>query len=380
MMAFLATPEKDYSTWDFITGDVYKGMSIALSRYEYLYDLNSKHELKLAFKDPDSDKWTKWKEFPGLLWQGNFLTAAIDVHRSVLSNEIVIESDYPNYEENYEAAKLVGRIIEEKGFRPLYYFSGNKSIHIHVFFDWNCLKDLDAVLDDQLRVIFKNSKLMFQKKFMEWLREKMISCWDTNAKKFDKDLVRATHLIRCELSKNKQGYKTFLGYNYKDLSFVPYICNESNRIYPKLGEIMLSQPEKISELIQEFIESMENQRKRQKRIVNHGSLDAWTQGPQQKTLRNCVKSIMDEEFKKVGDGYKRSMFILLNELKSVFGEAQAMIIMNDWNAKMGFPVKEEDIKYRLKQKSYTLSCSYIHNFLKELGIDVSGKCKGKVYK
>lgn len=384
-MAFVANPEQDYEKWDFILGDIYKGFSIASTRYEYLFNLNCETPLKIAFRDPESEKWTKWQEFPGLLWhieKGNYgsytssLTAAIDVHRSMLPNEVVIESDYPTYEENYEAAKIVGKIIEEKGFQPLYYFSGNKSIHIHVFFDWTCLKSLDIVLQDQLRVTFHDSKTMFEKKFMEWLRGKMISCWDTNAKKFDKDLVRQTHIIRCELSRNKLGYKTFVGYTYKDLSFVPCICNESNRIYPKLGENRLSHPDKITEIIQEFIESLENNRKRQKRIVNHGSLDAWT--GQGKTLRNCVKAIMDEDFKKVGDGYKRSMFILLNELKAVFGEAQARIIMLDWNQKMGFPVKEEDIEYRLKQKTYTLSCSYIHSFLKDLNIDVSKKCKTKV--
>jgi hypothetical protein len=229
--------------------------------------------------------------------------------------------------------------------------------------------------------MFHDSKLAFKKKFMEYLRGKMISCWDTNAKKFDKDLVRATHLIRCELSRNKLGYKTFLGYTYKDLSFVPYICNESNRIYPKLGEIRLSQPEKISELIQEFIESLESQRKRQKAIEkNNRSLGNWMQSPGEKKLRGCAGMIMEEDFKKVGDGYQRSMFILLNELKSVFGEGQARIIINDWNVRMGMPIREEDIEYRLKQKIYTLSCSYIHNFLKDLGIDASKKCKHKVYK
>ncbi|KKN04168.1 hypothetical protein LCGC14_1100060, partial [marine sediment metagenome] len=37
-----------------------------------------------------------------------------------------------------------------------------------------------------------------QKEFIEWLRTKMISCWDLNLRKFDTDLIRATHLIRCE--------------------------------------------------------------------------------------------------------------------------------------------------------------------------------------
>jgi len=374
-MAFIATPEKEFTLWDFIHGDFYRNMSISCWRYDYLRQLDSVFPLKLRFRDPETDKWTKTEEFPGLLLDSCGLTAVIDVHRFMLPNEIVIESDYKIYEENYEAARLVGKLIEEKGFRPLYYFSGNKSIHIHIFFDWKCLSSLDIILQDQLRVMFKDSKVMFQKKFMEWLRTKLISCWDTDARRFDKDLVRDSHLIRCELSRNKLGYKTFLGYTYKDLSFVPYVCNEVNRIYPKIGEIKLSSPFNIDGLIQEFMESMERQKKRRKPIVN-GSLSSWMPGSEQKSVRKCVEFILDNNFKNLNDGFKRSMFILLNELKKVFGEAQARIIMQDWNARMGSPIKEEDIEYRLKQKIYSLSCSYIHNFLKELGVDASKKCKG----
>ena len=254
-MSFIADEYQEFEMWDYILGDYYENMSIAVDRYYYLFDIGDEHGLKIALRDPSNNFWTKWIGFPGLLWESkpdNFgglkysrLTAAIDVHRSVLKNEIIIESDYPTYEENYEAAKLIGKIIEEKGFEPLYYYSGNKSVHVHVFFDWDCLKKLDLMIQDQLRIIFRDSKLRFKRKFMEWLRTKMITCWDTNAKEFDTDLIRGTHLIRCELSKNKKGYKTFLGYTHKDMSFVPYICNEQNRIYPKLGKIKLSAPNNI---------------------------------------------------------------------------------------------------------------------------------------
>jgi hypothetical protein len=205
-MAFIAEEEKDFETWDYISGDFYKGMSIAVDRYYYLLDLDFQHPLKLAFRDPITNNWTKWGTFPGLLWEtepnsyGGFkysrVTAAVDVHRSVMPNEIVIESDYPTYEENYDAARLIGKIIEDKGFQPLYYYSGNKSVHIHIFFDWDCMKQLDSIMQDQLKTIFDGSKLKFKRKFIEWLRTKMITCWDTNARKFDTDLIRATHLIR----------------------------------------------------------------------------------------------------------------------------------------------------------------------------------------
>ncbi len=386
-MAFIANYDQDFVTWDYILGDMSLDMSIAKDRYYYLWDLAYDNKLKVALRDPSNDYWTKWAEFPGLLWEtderkfgysSGRLTAAIDVHRSLFPNEIIVESDYPTYEENYDAAKIIGKIIEDKGFQPHYYYSGNKSVHIHVFFDWNCLKGLDPIIDDQLRIIFRSSKLRFKRKFIEWLRTKMISCWDTNAKKFDTDLIRGTHLIRCELSKNKLGYKTFLGYTYKDMSFVPYVCNETNRIYPKLGEIRMSSPKDIQGLIEEFIEGIKLKSKSEIAKKKNRSLGDWSIGNSADTLRECVKAILSEDFKKVGDGYQRGMFILLNELRRVFGEEKARIIINDWNSKMDFPVKDKEIEYRFKTKSYSLSCDYIHKFLEELGLDVSKKCKHKV--
>lgn len=235
------------------------------------------------------------------------------------------------------------------------------------------------MIQDQLRIMFRNSKLRFKKKFIEWLRTKMITCWDTNAKKFDKDLIKGTHLIRCELSKNKLGYKTFLGYTYKDMSFVPYICNEKNRIYPKLGQIKLSSPRKIQELVEEFIEEIRMKKKSERIRKSNRTLGDWGVDSSEK-LRECVKIILSEDFKKAGDGFQRGMFILLNELRRVFGDSQARVVINDWNAKMDFPLKDKEIEYRFKLKNYSLSCGYIHKFLEELGIDISKKCKDKVYK
>ena len=380
-MAFIAEYEQDFETWDYIHGDVFKDMSISTARYYYLWDLAQENKLKIALRDPSNDYWTKWVEFPGQLWETRYsgygsstgaLTAAVDVHRSILPYEIIIESDYPTYEENYEATKIIGEIIEKKGFQPLYYFSGNKSVHVHIFFDWNCLSKLDLMIQDQLRIIFRDSKLRFKRKFIEWLRTKMISCWDTNLKKFDTDLIKGTHLIRCELSKNKLGYKTFLGYTYKDMSFVPYVCNEQNRIYPKLGEIRMSSPTDIQGLIEEFIEDIKTKSKVEKARRKNRGLNDWGIGNSTDTLRECVKIILKEDFKKYNDGLKRAFFILINELKQVYGVEQAKILVQDWNSKMGLPMKDSEIEYRLKTKTYSLSCDYIHSFLKELGIEMNG--------
>ncbi len=385
-MAFIAEQYVEKDLWEYILGSDFKKKSIAEKRYEFLLFLGDEHGLKLSLRDHIENKWTKWEKFPGLLWISklnsygsldySYLTAAIDVHRSMLKNEIIIESDYPRYQENYEASRIVGKIIEDKGFKPLYYYSGNKSIHIHVFFDWDCLKEVDLLIQDKLRVKYLGSITRFRTAFIRWLRKKMISCWDTRVREFDKDLITASHLIRCELSKNKKGFKTFLGNSHKDLSPIPFVCNEKNGIYPSLGEMESSRPNDVAELVDEFVLDFEIKTKRDREARRNKTLGSWF--GEQKDIRNCVRAILNNDFKEVNDGFKRAFFILFNELRVVHGDSKARELIEDWNVRMGNPINEGDITIRLNSKKYTLSCKYIHSFLDELGIKVGEKCYGKV--
>lgn len=341
-MGFIAFSNTDWKLFDYIMGNV--NMSIAEDRYGYLFNLNKEERIKISLLDRDNNKWTKWNDFPGGLLSNNHNGVAIDVHRSMLSNEIIIESDYPDYIDNFEAAKIIGKIIEGKGFIPHYYYSGNKSIHIHVFLDWTPFFQIEK-----------------RKEFIIWLRTKMISCWDTNIRKFDNDLIKATHLIRCELSKNKKGYKTFLGYTHNDLSFIPYICNEDNRIYPRIGKIKLSSPHCTRELIDEFVE---HQNKPKPQNISYFNPDDCPS-----EIRKSVGRLLSDDFKKVGDGLGRAMFIIVSELRRVVEDTEAMAVVNDWNIRMGSKIKQSEIDYRFTKKSYTLSNKYIYDFMKELGMD-----------
>lgn len=307
------------------------------------------------------------------------LNAAIDVHRSVLRNEIVIESDYPEYEKNYEASKIIGAILEHKGFIPHYYYSGSKSIHIHVFLDFDCIESIDPLVKEQIYTKYRYGKT-FINAFMKWLRGLMIRCWDTNAREFDEDLISSSHLIRAELSKNKIGYKTFLGYTNKDLSCIPYVCNEENRIYPRLAKIKLSRPPQIEQLIEDFISSVDTKDRKSRVKRKEASLQSWMDVKPTEKIRTCVKCILDDNFKDVGDGYKRGMFILVNELKRILGIEQARIIIYDWNQRMGAPINKIDIDYRLQQKDYKLTCNYIHKMLDSVNVQMPKKCNGNLYK
>ena len=380
-MSFYANPAQNHKQWDYITGN--NKMSIMTSRYYYLQEINNENPIKISVRDPESNQWTKWKKFPGdlreivynkYMGQKCQLSVPLDVHRSMLPNEIVIESDYPTYQQNFEAAQMAGRIFENKGFSPLYYYSGNKSIHIHIFFNWKSLYILAPKLKKKLYDIYRENIPKFKTEFIEWLRARMISCWDTNVKEFDKDMIKATHLIRCELSKNKQGYKTFIGYSYKDLSFIPYVCNEDNKIYPELGEQRLSSPPNIMEILEEFAEDTEKKiiLKKAKRRSKRNDFPLLSDTPGH--LRGCVRAILSNDFFDAKEGSKRGLFILISETRRCMDTFSARIVVNDWNSRLDKPFPQKEIDVRFSNKLYTLPCTYIHSFLEEVGITLPIKC------
>jgi len=374
-MSFFADEFKHHKQWDYIIGDM--KMSILTSRYYYLQKLNEQSTIKISIRNIENDRWTKWTEFPGGLFESHYskfgdktsrLSVPFDVHRSILTNEIVIESDYPTYQENFEAAQIAGKIFEHLGFSPLYYYSGNKSIHIHCFMDWNFLYILSDEIKKKLFDLFMDNVEKFKKDFILWLRAKMVSCWNTNAREFDSDLINATHLIRSEMSRNKMGYKTFLGYSYKDLSSVPRICNENNKIYPEIGKMRLSLPPNIMEILSEFIDYEINDRtiKKVERKVNAMRYHLDSSSPEE--IRNCVKRILSNDFLELKDGSQRAMFILISELRRGMDDFKARIVVNDWNSRLTKSLPQSEIDYRFKKKAYKLSTSYIESFLSEMNL------------
>lgn len=404
-MGFIANRDNEKDLWDYILGDTYVktqkfdgmyaphlGKSIALLRDDFLTQLSQDNPtFKMALMDRDTKYWTKHGAYPGLTWSRGVrneygfsfakLEPAVDVHRSVLPNEIVIESDYvcddcsilkkhkmsplhacdKCYCLNNKAVKIVGKILENKGFIPHYYYSGNKSIHVHIFLDTKFL----SYVEEYSYPILMHSFTMA--KFMKWIRTKMISCWDTNAAEFDRDLINPTHLIRAELSKNKRGFKTFLGYSYKDIGDEVTICNEKNRVYPRLAEIRESNPLNQKELCNEFVTYVTN--KEQERITARKNNKTYIRFDSDDKIRSCVLKIMNDNFKDINDGFKRGMFILISELRRVYDDKTAIVIVKDWNNRMGNPVSERDIDYRFTIKAYKLTNKYINNFLKEIGYD-----------
>ena len=371
-MSFFADEFKHHKQWDYIIGN--SKMSILTDRFYHLQELNEKSPIKISIRNPTNNRWTKWREFPGDLMEIKYskfgqktrLSIPFDAHRSILPNEIVIESDYPTYKENFRAVKVVGPILETKGFSPLYYYSGNKSIHIHFFLDWNFLYILSDETKKKLFDLFSNNIEEFKKQFIIWLRKEMICQWTTTLYNFDEDLINPSHLIRTEMSRNKLGYKTFLGYSHKDLSYIPRICNETNKIYPEIGKIRLSLPHGIMDMVENFIKNKGADIVRAKVQRKSDAMRYHLDYSAPKEIRSCVRRILSNDFLELNDGSKRALFILISELRHCMDDYKAMVVVNDWNSRLTKPLPQKEIDYRFKKIIYKLSTSYIESFLGEM--------------
>jgi len=371
-------PRRKTKMYQYIHGLPHKEISISESRLSHLVAMARKsysYQFKIALRNQEKDIWTKWKPLNSAdreKYISNYaLEMAYEVHRSMLENEIIVESDFSTYKENLEVTKYLGKILEQKGFTPHYYFSGSKSIHIHLFLDYDKFVELSPELVEKINFRFNTKELFFQE-FIQWIRKEIITVWGTKPNWFDKGLINSTHLIRSEMSLNKKGFKTFLGYKENKLPFEPPICNVQTREYPEIATyeepfvpseikypVIESNPHNLEELIEVFLivyESKLSQKKNSRNFVRDPS-----------KIRKEVEFMLSDKFKTLDDGYKRSMFIIINELKNKYSHEQIEEIMVDWNIRMGEPIKENEIKYRIKNKRYTISTKYIKEFLSNLG-------------
>jgi hypothetical protein len=269
-------------------------------------------------------------------------------------------------------------MLESKGFVPHYYYSGNKSIHIHVYLDFKEFLTLDGFVQERILDEFQH-RTHFVKQFMKWLRRTVITQWGTNTREFDMDLAEPKHLIRAEGGRNGKGFKTFLGYTWKDCPFVPYVCNEKNRLYPEIGEIRLSRPHDIQGLVREYLEYRDRKKGRDRVRRKERALMDFDASAKE-GLKPCVKYIMSNAFRENDDGFKRAAFILANELRREYGQEQAHTMVLNWNERMGAPVGPKQLEYRIwDNKLYELGCRFVHDFLRSIGAhDALERCNQKV--
>ena len=361
--------EKSPHLYQYIVGN--NEMSIAESRWNYLFELALKNpEMKIALQNPVTSIWTKWQKFHD--FDQELIYLGYDLHRFLLENEVVIESDYEDYSKNREASQYIGKMLQDKGLIPHYYYSGSKSIHIHIFLDFKRLLELPQELQTTILEKFLNRDKFIQS-FKFWIRELMIDCWGLKTYIFDKALIKDTHLVRAELSKNKLGYKTFLGYDWNSIPLQPRICNAHTMEYPEIAvfnpsdskiehEIKLSFPTNPEDLIREFLsdydEILRQQNMRSKNRREFVLTD----------IRQQVKFLMRPELKDKEDGFKRAMFVIANELKNIYTKEEAFAILSKWNDEMGCPFRDIDLRYRINQDTqYKITNKYIEDLIYEIG-------------
>lgn len=356
-------PAKNSLEYQYIQGN--SKMSISRWRSNLIIDYLAKDkDFKIAFRDIVSNSWTR-HQLPSK-FKSSLIANAYDMHRSILFNEICLESDYENYIENVQAARHIGTLIETLGFKPLYFYSGSKSIHIHIFVDFSAMFNINQDLQEEIINTFE-SKQKFITEFMLWIRTEFISCFGMETYLFDKAFLSPSHMVRAEFSKNKKGYKCFLGYSAKDIPDVPLFCNPDNMNYPDPFELRESFYEHPNTEIKNFLNyynkiltERKNKSKMYSKLEN-----------QPKKLRKSVQLLLaDNTAKQITDGRKRCMWLLINELKYCYPAAEVEKIALRWNSLLPEPLEEKDIRFRANSnQKYKITNKFIDNIISELNLN-----------
>jgi len=85
--------------------------------------------------------WRQGNQYkPGKRLEVGKVSPPID-HRSIGSNEVVIELDAPSYKQNYNYAQQIITYLVDAGIPHYAFWSGNKSIHLHIFLELEIKSD-----------------------------------------------------------------------------------------------------------------------------------------------------------------------------------------------------------------------------------------------
>ncbi len=242
-------------------------------------------------------------------------------HRNILDNEVVIEFDNEDATLNGKLAGLVAQNCANEGIEFSVWSSGNKSVHVHTFFDMKDVKDL---------------------RLMKRLLIRML-CAGVPGQP-DYQLAVRRHLIRAEfgLHEKTSRYKTRL------------IQTEN---YPKLAQ--------IPPVVWQWYNEQFAARVQQRMTTALDKLDA---SPMVQTMLDTVT------MNKHGDGRERVLFVLIHVLKPRYvGKKEALAeFLDDWyKASGGKKMSTYDIKRKVQDhwdKTYTFTEKYLKEVLEDIGI------------
>ena len=350
--------------------------SVGFHRMWMLEALAQKTDFCINFQSIDGKYYTK-RELWSRTHQDKILNA-YTIHRTLLSNEFVLDFDHKDYVWNVFYFKQVHKILGKLGYVPYIYFSGNKGLHVHYYLDYKILAEkLDMKLQKRIIKHFAN-KSTFEKRLTKFIVKRYRGLFDQNY--VDASLIHTSHTIRSEGSLNKKGFKTFLGNDPNFIPSIPPIYNIENERYPKFpfhhycysdSKIKYSVPTNVVKLCEDFV--------RIKRIGvdPEESRSLFDYFPKEETnndevKKNCIKFFESSEFSKVSECRKRVLFVLASHYKE---NADQLTILRRWNASILDGYLRDDLIFRtLKSTTGNVGCNYIKHILGMIG--KSDICKG----
>ena len=296
-----------------------------LTKYYRIYG-----KLRVAFCNRKTKQWIH-TTYPSEEFNKFFGKKLYTLHRQIMHDEIVIETDLYSWYDN----SVINLGIVDKCLSNMWKFSswtsGNKSFHTHLFFP-------------QLRKIKQRHKLKSAKElFIKWFFDDLDKKEDeeTNCERLKVDLLTGKQLIRAEYQLHEKTKRN-------KIPIVEHYKDEKN-IMPKEVVLIFNKKEKIK--VKKFIPN--------------------TQLP-------CINILLSTPLK---DGRKRVMFILAAHLKTIMTQQQLTQLLMLWSNK-----KQQGLltygnisgcvnnQYRTKSKP---GCRYIKQVLTDAGL--KSMCRGCKY-
>lgn len=245
----------------------------------------------------------------------------IYTHRSILNNEVVIEYDKEDKKENLKLAEEVIIKLRKDGIKYSAWSSGNKSVHIHFFFDPKHCTNLPLLKNSIMRHYGQTDKALP-----------------------DLRLASEGHLIRCECGLHEKTQEQ------KKLLF-------ESQGYPEINELP-------NDVWGRYVSE-------EKKVLN------WkmTSRINQTDITNKVgfKYILSPEFKDAGDGRERAMYMIIMSMKGQYVDRQKEFIdfLFDWykycsGYKMSRSDIEKKVKSHWKKESY-ITERYLNELLESIG-------------
>lgn len=255
-------------------------------------------------------------------------------HRSILYCEVVFEYDLDDKKKNKELVDKIAKRLTDDSISWSKWESGNKSIHLHAFFDYKEVANL------------------------ELLKRTIIKHYTEGQDLPDMRLTTENHLIRAEFG-------------------IHEATGKKKTLLSSYGKDLLSRlPQKVWDKYIQWLKHGMNIS-----IVKRTDNDKITDSPEFKFLLN------PRGLQLVEDGRERTLFMLIHLLKKNYQEDKKGLIkfLQDWYKYAGgFKISPREIENKVNyhwKKEYNITMKYVNNLIDEIGarkvLEGDVKCMNK---